>query len=712
MHESLGAKSSPSVTSLHRLSRLLAPKSIALIGASPRQGSVGNMMVRCLQASGFTGDRYLVNPNYDTVEGLPCLDTLGELPTVPDLVVAGVGGGRLEATLDQAIALGAGGVVIFDACHGERPAGGSLLARLREKAAEANLPVCGGNGMGFLNLTRRCHASFYTASHLKPGGITLIAHSGSVFTVLALNDPRYRFNLVVSSGQEIGAAVDEYLDYALDQAETKVAALFMEGVRRPEKFAAALEKAQDRGIPVVVCKVGRTEESARLASSHSGALAGSGIAFDALLARYGALGVNTVDELMNTAMLLAQGRVPGPGGLSVVTDSGGLREALIDRADAHGSPLAELSQETKASLAARLPEPLHPSNPQDAAGLFAEDFAKPFEDALQILAAAPETAVLGYEFDARDDFVYEPKLAALAARLPEMTDKPCFVFSSFSQAHNRQFSDDLADLGIPVINGADEMLSAVANVLRWRDMKAELATPERPTSLPEPKVVAKWRNTVASAERVSEAAGLALLKEFGLATVPFLEAEDWPAVLEASASLGFPLALKTAAEGLEHKSDVDGVRLNLTDLAALEAAYGDVSGRLGKRVIVQPMAPKGVEMAFGCVVDPQFGCLVMVAAGGTLIEVLSDRQWALAPFGPAHARRMIDKLICRPLLDGQRGSPPADLEALSQAFAQFSRLSAEMAEVADSIDVNPLIVGPDGVMAVDALVIPRQQTTE
>ena len=667
-------------------------------------------MVRCLMASGFAGEFHLVNPNYETVEGLPCLDTLGELPVVPDLVVAGVGGGRLEATLDQAIILDAGGVVIFDACHGELPSGGNLLARLRDKAAEANLPVCGGNGMGFFNLTQRCHASFYTASHLKPGGITLIAHSGSVFTVLALNDPRYRFNLVVSSGQEIGATVDEYLDYALDQAETKVVALFMEGVRRPEEFAGALGKAQDRGIPVVICKVGRSEESARLARSHSGALAGSGIAFDALLARYGALGVNTVDELMNTAMLLAQGRMPGSGGLSVVTDSGGLREALIDRAAAFGSPLAEFSHATKAALAARLPEPLLPSNPQDAAGLFVKDFAKPFEDALRILAAAPETALLGYEFDARDDFVYEPKLGDLAARLPEMTAKPCFVFSSFSQAHNRQFSDHLADRGVPVINGADEMLSAVANVLRWRDLKAELATLKEPPLLPEPKVVEKWRNTVASAESLSEAAGLALLKEFGIPAVSYTEANDWPAVQEASQRHGLPLALKSAAEGLDHKSDVDGVRLNLADLAALQAAYCDVAGRLGKRVIVQPMAPRGVEIAFGCVVDPQFGCLVMVAAGGTLIEVLSDRQWALAPFGSDQAMRMIDKLKCRPLLDGRRGFPPGDLEALSRALAQFSQLCAELAEVVDSIDVNPVIAGPSGVLAVDALVVPRQQT--
>ncbi|MDH3472564.1 MAG: acetate--CoA ligase family protein [Rhodospirillales bacterium] len=688
----------------HRLSRLLAPRSIAFVGASTREGSIGNMMARTIVAGGFPGDVHLINPRYTEIEGLPCRSSLGELDGPPDLVVAGVGGARVEAVLDEAIAIGAGGVVIFDACHGADEAGRPLLSRLKDKAREADMPVCGGNGMGFLNIPERCHVSFYSARDLKPGGITLIAHSGSVFTVLALNDPRYRFDLAVSPGQEIGATIDEYLDYALERPETRVVALFMEAARRPDRFAEALAKAAAREVPVVVCKVGRTAESARLARSHSGALAGSDAAYDAVLERYGALRVETVDQLMNAALLLSQGPPSGPGGLAFVTDSGGLRETLIDRADQRGIALAALSPATLAKLEAVLPAPLVPSNPLDAAGSFTGDFATVFEQGLRLLAGAPEVGLLGYEFDGRDDFHYEPRLAALAERLPELTAKPCFAYSSFGNTNNRELAARLADAGVPLINGQDEMLSAAAAALRWRDMKAALSTPDAPPAAPEQRVVGKWRRALSARSGLSEAEGLGLLRDFEVPVVPHHVAEDWPAVLAAAAELGFPVALKSAAEGLEHKSDVGGVRLNLDDAEALQAAYRDLDKRLGSRVTVQAMAPRGVELAFGCLVDPDFGPLVMVSAGGTLIELLSDRSFALAPFGPGRARRMIDRLKGRKLLDGLRGAPPCDLEALCRTLARFSVMCGALSDVLGEVDVNPVIVGQDGVLAVDALV--------
>ena len=233
----------------HRLARLLAPHSIALVGASPRLGGVGRGMVETLVAGGFSGDLHLINPRYPQIDGRACLATLADLDEAPDLVIAGVGAANIEAVFDQAIEVGAGGLVVFDACHGENQKGIPLTVRLRDKAAEADLPVCGGNGMGFYNLSARCHASFYSLPQMRPGGITLIAHSGSVFTVLALNDQRYRFNLVVSPGQEIGAYLDEYVEYALAQSETAPGSLrlFMEAARRPEAFATALAKAAAPG---------------------------------------------------------------------------------------------------------------------------------------------------------------------------------------------------------------------------------------------------------------------------------------------------------------------------------------------------------------------------------------------------------------------------------------------------------------------------------
>jgi acetyltransferase len=684
---------------------LIRPRAIALVGASPRAGSVGLAMVETALASGYSGPIYLVNPKYREIEKAPCYASLSSLPEVPDLVVAGVGGRQVEAVLDEALACGARAMVVFDACHGNDSEGRQILPRLRDKAREADFPICGGNAMGFLDITHRCRASFYPAAHLKPGGITLIAHSGSVFTVLALNDPRYRFNLVISAGQEIGVSVDEYMDFALDRPETRVIALFMEAARNPEGFVAALAKAQQRNIPVVVCKVGRTVESARHVRSHTGAVAGSSVAYDAVLERFGALRVGSVDALMDTALLLSQRRRIEVGGLGVVTDSGGLRELLIDRAADQGLAFAKLSDRSLAALRDTLPATLEPSNPLDAAGALDTRFAQVFRDSLRIMAEDPAVGLLGFEFDGRDDYFYDPGLAEIAAELPKLSGKPSFLYSSFANANNRVLAEGFADAGLPLINGLDNMLAAVRGAMSYRDQRA-LAAKQDPAPDPPPKEeVEAWRRRLGEDAGLQEADGLSLLQAFGIPTAPYRVAESCEAAKKAAGELGWPVALKTAAPGVDHKTEVDGIRLNIETDDSLAGAYDDLSRRLGARVLVQAMAPRGTELAFGYLRDPDFGPVVMVGAGGILIELISDRVYALAPFGIHRARSLIDRLQLRPLLDGQRGAPPADIDALSLAVARFSVLCGALATAMGEMDVNPVIATQGGCVAVDALVL-------
>jgi acetyltransferase len=238
-------------------------RSMAVIGASERPGSFGLRLAQAVLSAGYDGRLDFVNPKLDSLLGRRCHRAIAELEVAPDLVVLGVGAVNLEAALLACIDRGARSAVIFDACHGETASRAPLLSRLRDIAREAGIPVCGGAGMGFINVPEKCVASFYPAGHLKPGGISLIAHSGSVFTSLAMNDPRYRFDLIISSGQEIGATIDEYVDYAVGRPATRAIAIFMEAARNPRGFQECLERARAAGIPVVVCKVGRSEESAR-----------------------------------------------------------------------------------------------------------------------------------------------------------------------------------------------------------------------------------------------------------------------------------------------------------------------------------------------------------------------------------------------------------------------------------------------------------------
>ena len=648
----------------HRLAPLLTPRSVALVGASPKPGSIGNDMVRVLRGGGFAGAIHPVNPKYaepkyTKIDGLACHASCAALPEAPDLAVLGVGPERLEAAFDEAVAAGTRAVAIFASlAYPADPAPG-LRARLETKARAAGVPVLGGNCMGFYNFDARCHVSFQPPPDRRPGGITLICHSGSVFVLLAANDPRYRFNLVVSPGQEANASVSDYMDYALDQPSTRALALFIETVRDPAGFVAALEKAKARGVPVAAVKVGRTEQSARLAATHSGAIAGDDAAYEAVFERYGVARARTLDELMATALVLSQPRRPAAGGLAALTDSGGLRELMIDLAQDIGVPFARLAPDTVTRLAARLPHGLEAVNPVDAAGPLSADFARVFRDCLGYLMDDPGTAIGLFEFEARDDFAYIPEFRDIAEAAPAAHRKPLLVVNSFSGARNAATAERLLDAGVPLVNGMQNALLAVRHALSNRDFRARVAA--TPPAAPAAGVAARWRRRLAGCGPLSETEGLALLRDFRVPAAASVVAPDRDAAIAAADAMGYPVALKTAQAGAGHKTELDGVRLGLGDGAAVAGAYRDLASRLGAAVSVQPMVAGGVEIAFGMIDDAQFGPLVMVGAGGRLVETLRDRRVALAP---------LDGRLVETLRDRRGRGPPADRPPRGPAAAR------------------------------------------
>lgn len=681
----------------HRLSAMFDARSMAVVGASAREGSFGARLARATLSGGFQGQISFINPRGGEILGRGALSSIRDLDHAPDVAVLGIGGANLETALLDAIDMGAKSAVIFDVCHGETASGAPILARLKDIAAEAGIPVCGGSGMGVINTHTGLVGSFYPADHMQAGGISLIAHSGSVFTVLGMNDPRFRFDLVASPGQEIGATVDEYIACAASRDTTRAIAVFMESARNPEGLVEALKLAREAGKPVVICKVGRTEESARLARSHTGALAGSHAAYEAVFEECGAISVDSVDALMNTALLCSTGRIPGPGGAGLVTDSGGLREMQVDLAAESGAPLAVLSSATRAALRAALPPELEPSNPLDCAADLTDEFPKVFDRGLNILAQAPEVSMLGFEADLRDDYIYEPQLLEHARQLRARTDKPVFFYASFGQTHNRDLGEKLADAGVPCLNGAETAMQAVKAFQAWADGLRRVAEPVPDVPVAE-----------ALPACPDEAASLEVLSGFGVPGALSRVCGDAASVTAAGQALGFPVVLKTAEAGIDHKSDLGGVILDLGDAAALGAAYAELSARLGPRVVVQKQATKGVELAFGCVMDPDFGPLVMVAPGGTLVELFDERQFARAPFGPEQAERMIRRLRIARLIDGVRGAAPRDMAAAARALSAFSVACAALRDQVAEIDVNPVMVTETGALAVDALIVPAR----
>ncbi len=683
----------------------MAPHAVAFVGATPRPNSPGNDMLRMVRQAGFKGAVYAINPKYDSVEGFRCYSNLAALPERVDQVVLSVANARLEEALDEAIAHGARAATIFASGYLENDTEPPLVERIAAKAKKAGMAICGGNCMGFYNDEAGFWAAGFPADRSPlPGHIAFISHSGSIFGALAHNDPRFRFNICVSPGQELATTVADYMDFALDLDSTRVIGLFIESVRDPVKFVAALEKAARRGIPVVVLKVGRTVEAARMALSHSGALTGDDAAYSALFRRYGVARVDTVDELATTLLLFAQGRKCAAGGLGAILDSGGECEMITDLATGMGIPFAQINGDTKAKLTARLDYGLEARNPLDAWGT-GRDFVGIFRDCTKALHDDPDTAAMVHFADIRTGYYIHEGYLEAHTSLVGQTSKPLVVATNYTQLRHDGIVERFAKIGVPVLDGTTAALMAVRHMLGHRDFLARAA----PLPPPVPAGIrARWLKRLGTARALDEAESLALFADYGIPTVKCLAANSETEAAQAAKTLGYPVAVKTASPGLLHKTDADGVRLNIGDEAALRSAYGDLASRLGPLVLVSKMAEKGVEIMLGASVDPQFGPIVVIGAGGILVEMLASVTHELAPFDAATGRRALERLApLRKILAGGRGRKPSDLDALSSLIAKFSAMAAGLADAIAEVDANPVIAGPTGAMAVDAIVVPR-----
>jgi acyl-CoA synthetase (NDP forming) len=690
------------------LRRMLEARSVAVVGASVKAGSLGASMMEELLRGGYEGAIYPVNPGYDEVSSLRCYPSIDDVPGPVDLAILGVANHRIEQALVDAAATGARSAVTFSSLHEEEPPapGAPALTERLAAIAEANgMALCGGNGMGFLNLETRLRATgFPTPDHLRPGPVAFLSHSGSAFAAIAFNDRGIGFNLLVSSGQEIVSTMADYMAYALSLPSTRVLALLLETVRDPDRFRTGLAEAAERGIPVVALKVGRTEGSKALVAAHSGALAGEHGAYEALFDAYGVHEVFTLDEMADTMELFSSARrVTRGSGLAAICDSGGERAMLVDVATDLGVPFARITEETRRAIDEVLDPGLTAANPLDAWGT-GIDADRIFRESFLALADDPDTAATAFVVDlTRQGEPYDEGYLQIAIDTWEATDSPFCVLSNLASAVANDEVHLLRDRGIPVLEGTESGLRAIRHLLHDRAVRG------RPEVLPpEPvaeEVRARWRSRLSSGEEVTEAEGLSLLADYGVPVIDTRPAASLDEALAAAGAIGYPVALKTAAPGIQHKSDVGGVRLGIVDATELASAYADLERRLGSEVAVAAMAPPGVEVALGIVRDPTFGALVLVAAGGILVELLRDRRLALPPLDETRARSMVDRLRMRPMLDGMRGAPAGDVGSLAQAVSRLSVLAADLGDLLAALDVNPVIVGPGGAVAVDALVL-------
>ena len=693
----------------HRLDPLLKPASIAVLGATERPGTVGRIVVENLVRGGFAGPLYAVNPGRTAVCGVPCFPSLAALPTSVEHVIFAVADTRVEAALDETIAHGARAATIMSSLVLENDSTPALRERVAARIREHGLLVCGANGMGYYNFREGIWAcGFQTRAHRRGGNVAFISHSGSGMCGIVDTDERLDFNLVVSTGQELAVAMDDYVDFALDLPSTRVVGLFMETVRNPAGLRRALEKANARGIPVVAIKVGRTELAARLTVSHTGAIAGEDASYEALFDRYGVHRVDDLEQFSTALIMFAQPHTVGSGGLVSIHDSGGERQLLIDRAHAAGVSLTQLAPESVSRLESLLDPGLPAVNPLDAWSTGGPEYHVSMQRSFATLMADPGAALGAVVHDrVAGGGIHASYLDYLRAG-HAASGKPAFlVANTHGTAADPQIVAATRE-GFPVLDGLAAFLRGARCLLDQRDFVAREAAPA--PQLPE-RVLERWRERLRQPGAPDEHESMQLLLEAGLPALATRIVNDEREARAAAQSIGAPVVLKTAMRGIDHKSDIDGVRLGLADADATAAAYRELAARIGPRALVAPMVRSlGLEMLLGMIRDEQFGPVVVMGFGGLHVEALDDVVYLLPPFAADDARRRLAQLKLYPLLGSRRHRRPLAVEAFCSVAARFSALVAGVADAVTEIDLNPVIVHADGCSIVDALIVGRHDT--
>jgi acetate---CoA ligase (ADP-forming) len=691
------------------LEALLRARSVAVVGASPRRESFGWHVLRQLIDFGFSGRIVPINPGYDTVEGFACYPSVGAVPGSVDCAAICLKDERIEAALIDAVGAGVRAAVVFGVAAGSAADGGSLRERIGAIAREADVALMGANCMGFFNFADRLFLTGYPY-HREPscGAISFITHSGSTLSAVAKNTRGMTFNYVISPGQELVLTAADYLDFVLRQSETRVVGLFIETIRDPARFLAALELANQRDIPVVMLKVGRSEQGARMAMAHTGALAGAQAAIEALASRYGVSLVRTMEEMLDTLELFASGRRPTAPGLGAITDSGGERGMLVDLAADAGVSFAHVSPETIQVLAKNLDPGLEPGNPADLWGS-GRDWQHTYRTCIGAMLADEAIGAFNFGIDFNIGSRLGPDYRAIAIEAFRSTTKPFAVVSNVAAGLNPDDAAALRSVGVPVLEGTETGLRALRHLFMCAEHRSTT------TSLMQGSVTLSKDaiQLVRSNRALTEGESLSVLGELGMPAVTFRCARDEHSAIEAARAIGFPAVMKTAVPGLLHKSDAGGVRLGIRDERELREAWQAMSARLGPDVLIQPQldTSQGVELVLGMGHDPQFGPMVTVGLGGVWVEALRDFITFLAPCSAGEVSRRLRSLRGYDVLRGARGRIAVDIEALARVVEQFSLAVLALSPWVAEIDVNPLMAVGDQFTMLDALIVPFTAAT-
>jgi acyl-CoA synthetase (NDP forming) len=646
---------------------------------------------------------YPITPRYDEVLGLPCFAGISEAP-VADLAIVASGPDRIEAEVAAAIEHGVKGLLVLGApmADASRPA---WLHRITDMTRRSGVPLVGPDSLGFINYAERCGATWAVPDQVDPGGIAIVSQSGTVFWEAITNDPRLRFSFSGHSGLESTLTMSDLISYSLSLESTRVIGIYVETVRDAQRFSAALEEAVERDVPVVALYAGRTQKARVQMMTHAGRLAGDHSALEALFRRYGVARTESPDEWWTTLALLGAPRRLARGGISAVMDSGGGLAMFLDYTSELGIPIANLSEGTRQRAASMLG---FDGEVEGALDFWIGDADRHSrtEDLLGVLVDDDDTAaVMAFTTYAEASTAgFARNIADACMSVWGRTEKPVIAATYTSRQVYPDLMMRIADAGLPILDGMRTALLALRHAFAHRSFREAWAMRDasvRDAVYLDADLVARWRRRLGGVSELAEADALAMLSDFGVPCVRTERADTQADAVNAATRVGFPVVLKTD-EGIAHKAAQGGVRLSLGDERAVSEAYAAMTCSLGPRVLIAPMA-SGVEIAIGMVAG-QFGPTIMVSAGGVLIEALTDRCHLLAPVSPEEVRQALADLQVSRVLTAQFGADSDAIRSLADVVARVSRIAASFDGVIAELDINPILVGKDGCIAVDALV--------
>lgn len=726
---------SPSPDAVLSLAPLMNPASVAIIGASSNFAKPGGRPIEALKEYGYQGRIYPVNPKYDSIGDLKCYPSILEVPEPVDTAIISVPAASVLDVVGQCGQRGVKSVIIFSSGFAEVGGEGKKLQeRLKNLARQARVRVCGPNCYGIVNVKTGAMCTFSDSVFLRfaDGGnyFGFVSQSGGFGWLLfdMAQKEGVGFSFFVSSGNEADADLADYMAYMLEDPGTKVIGSYVEQIRYPAKMAQVARRALELKKPILMFKVGTSSVGAQAAASHTGAMAGSDQVYDAFFKQTGIVRVKTVPEMATFARLVRAGRFPQGKRVGIMSGSGGGAVVLADRCEELGLVLPELDPATQARMEEILPEFASCRNPADITGAFLAAPEVLYQSALAFLSDPNiDMGVLLFAISGHTGV----QAAQMVARVYRQVDKPLLVIALApgEGEMSAQAMEVLSQAGIPVALDF-EAVKAMATLAEFAERARILTSqPAGAAGAPgtadrSPKARRALRDlqgrpgqpvelTEHQAKRVLSAYDIPVTKE-GVAHSP----EEAVAIARR---LGYPVVLKIESPDILHKTDAGGVKLGLAGDQEVKKAYAEILDSVYRYnpeaqvegILVQEMLPQATEVIVGLTQDPTFGPVVVFGLGGILVEVMKDVSMRVAPLSRRDAEEMIREIKGYPILTGVRGRPKADIDAVIQVLLQVSELATDLSGIVKELDINPLMVFPQGqgVKAADALMVLGKQAS-